>query len=235
MSSPDLLQQDCIGISRNRGQPLDNEPHLHPAPLDPERNVSEEHRFLGVNRFTGRGRQSGRREDHAQADWAEFDAIDYYCEGLPPRSIAPEIVAKAIRYRQRGWNLLWFQAGVLQHSRNRPWLGKHRRRLGRDQIFQLSCRNAPSAGVLLSRFRHQRTRHIVAISPPRFCRMTGGEPMASLIEHLSDQWAARASCPSSLLWGSVTELVLHAVPCLAIENCLVLPGIAGALVRDLAM
>jgi hypothetical protein len=38
----------------------------------------------------------------------------------------------------------------------------------------------------------------------------------------------------SLLWGSVTELVLHAVPCLAIENCLVLPGVAGALVRDLA-
>ena len=58
--------------------------------------------------------------------------------------------------------------------------------------------------------------------------------MASLIEHLSDQGAARASCPSSLLWGSVTELVLHAVPCPAIENCLVLPGIAGALVRDLA-
>src|SRR5207244_5213636 len=42
MSSPDLLQQDWIGISRNRGQPLDNEPHLHPAPLDPERNVSED-------------------------------------------------------------------------------------------------------------------------------------------------------------------------------------------------
>ena len=58
--------------------------------------------------------------------------------------------------------------------------------------------------------------------------------MASLIEELPDQRAARASCPSSLLWGSVTELVLHAVPCLAIENCLVLPGIAGALVRDLA-
>jgi hypothetical protein len=57
--------------------------------------------------------------------------------------------------------------------------------------------------------------------------------MASLIEHLSDQWAARASCPSSLLWGSVTDLVLHAVPCLAIENCLVLPAVAGALVRDL--
>src|SRR5439155_15824923 len=146
------------------------------------------------------------------ADWAEFDAIDYYCEGLPPRSIAPEIVAKAIRYRQRCWHLLCFQAGVLQHSRNRPWLGKHRRRLGRDQMFQLSCRNAPSAGVLLSRFRHQWTRHIVPISPPRFCGMTGGEPMASLVEHLSDQRAARASCPSSLLWGSVTELVLHAVP-----------------------
>src|SRR5882762_11075548 len=43
------------------------------------------------------------------------------------------------------------------------------------------------------------------------------------------QWAARASCPSSLLWGSVTELVLHAVPCLAIENCLVLPAVAGGL------
>src|SRR5437764_380376 len=41
MSSPDLLQQDRIGISRNRGQPLDNEPHLHPAALDPERNVSD--------------------------------------------------------------------------------------------------------------------------------------------------------------------------------------------------
>src|SRR5216683_771129 len=175
----------------------------------------------------------GRREDHAQADWAELDAIDDHRERFSPRSIAPEIVAKAIRYRQRCWHVLWFQAGVLQHSRNRPWLGKHRRRLGRDQMFQLSCRNAPSAGVLLSRFRLQRTRHIVAISPPRFCRMTGGEPMASLIEHLSDQWAARASCPSSLLWGCVTELVLHAVPCLAIENCLVLPAVAGALVRDL--
>src|SRR5258708_25034761 len=33
MSSPDLLQQDWIGISRNRGQPLDNEPHLHPAAM----------------------------------------------------------------------------------------------------------------------------------------------------------------------------------------------------------
>ncbi len=40
MSSPDLLQQDWIGISRNRGQPLDDEPHFHPAALDPERNVS---------------------------------------------------------------------------------------------------------------------------------------------------------------------------------------------------
>jgi hypothetical protein len=33
---------------------LDDEPHLHPAPLDPERNVSDEHGFLRVNRFTGR-------------------------------------------------------------------------------------------------------------------------------------------------------------------------------------
>src|SRR4030081_3052027 len=58
--------------------------------------------------------------------------------------------------------------------------------------------------------------------------------MAGLIEHLSDQRAAKASSPSSLLWRSVTELVLHAVPCLAIENCLVLPGVAGALMPDLA-
>src|ERR1700732_2404607 len=101
-------------------------------------------------------------------------------------------------------------------------------------MFESGCRNAPRAGVLLSRFRHQRTRHIVAISPPCFRGMTWCEPMASLIEELPDQRAARASYPSSLLWRSVTELVLHAVPCLAIENCLVLPGVAGALVRDLA-
>ena len=58
--------------------------------------------------------------------------------------------------------------------------------------------------------------------------------MASLIEELADQWAARASGRSVSLRCSGTELVPRAVPCLAIENCLVLPGIAGALVRDLA-
>ena len=58
--------------------------------------------------------------------------------------------------------------------------------------------------------------------------------MASLIEELADQRAARASRPSSLLWRSGAKPLLHAVPCLAIENCLVLPGVVGALVRDLA-
>ena len=33
---------------RTGGPPLDDESHLHPAPLDPERNVSDEHGFLGV-------------------------------------------------------------------------------------------------------------------------------------------------------------------------------------------
>src|ERR1700726_3054406 len=58
--------------------------------------------------------------------------------------------------------------------------------------------------------------------------------MASLIEELPDQRAAWASGRSVSLRRSGTELVLRAVPCLAIENCLVLPGVAGALVRDLA-
>jgi hypothetical protein len=58
--------------------------------------------------------------------------------------------------------------------------------------------------------------------------------MASLIEHPSDQRAARASGRPVSRRRSVTELVLHAVPCLAIENCLMLPGVAGTLVRDLA-
>jgi hypothetical protein len=61
-----------------------------------------------VCRIRVRGHQSGRREDHAQADWAELDAIDNHRERFSPRSIAPEIVAKAIRYRQRRWNLLWW-------------------------------------------------------------------------------------------------------------------------------
>src|ERR1700730_876404 len=95
-------------------------------------------------------------------------------------------------------------------------------------MFELRCRNAPRAGNLLCRFRHQRTRHIVAISPPRFCGMTGCEPMASLIEELPDQRAARASGRSVSRRRSGTELVLHAVPCLAIDNCLVLPGVAAA-------
>jgi hypothetical protein len=103
MSSPDLLQQDWIGISRNRGQPLDDEPHLHPAALYPERNVSDENGLRCVCRIKVRGHQSGRGKDHAQADWAELDAIDNHRERASPRSIAPEIVAKAIRQRQRCW------------------------------------------------------------------------------------------------------------------------------------
>src|SRR6202040_2314063 len=46
--------------------------------------------------------------------------------------------------------------------------------------------------------------------------------------------AARANDQSVSLRRSGTQLVLHAVPCLAIKNSLVLPGVAGALVRDLA-
>src|SRR3984893_649824 len=101
-------------------------------------------------------------------------------------------------------------------------------------MFELRCRNAPRAGNLLCRFRHQRARHIVAISPPCFGGVTWGKPMASLIEELPDQRAARTSGRSVSRRRSGTELVLHAVPCLAIENCLVLPRGAGALVRDLA-
>src|SRR5580704_14055538 len=107
-----------------------------------------------------------------------------------------------------GGRVLWFQTGVLQHSRNRPWLGKHRRRLGRDQMFQLRCRNAPRARHLLRRFRHQRARHIVAISPACFRGMTWCKPMASLIEELPDQRAARANDQSVSLRRSGTELVL---------------------------
>src|SRR5207253_2595332 len=102
MSSPDLLQQDRIGGCRTDGPPLDDEPHLDSAPLDPERNVSDDNGFLEIKRLTVRGHQCARREDHAQADWAELDAIDERCEGFPPRSIAPEIVANAIRHRQCG-------------------------------------------------------------------------------------------------------------------------------------
>src|SRR5207249_3861274 len=75
---------------------------------------------------------------------------------------------------------------------------------------------------------------IVPIAPPRFLGMSGREPMTSLIEHLADQRVARASSPLSLLRRAGTELVLHAVPGFAIEDCLVLPGVTGALVRDLA-
>src|SRR6202022_3441272 len=234
MSSPDLLQQDWFGISRNRGQPLDDEPHLHPAALYPEGNVSDENDLLCVCRIRVRGHQSACGKDYAQADWAELDAIDDRCEGFPPRSIAPESVPKTTRHRQRGWHVLWSQACVLQHRRNRARLAKHCRRLGRDQVFELRCRNAPRARHLLCRFRHQRARHVVAISPPCFRGVTWCKPMASLIEELPDQRAARASGRSVARRRSGTQLVLHAVPCLAIENCLVLPGVAGAFVRDLA-
>jgi hypothetical protein len=220
-----LGSQACVlQHRRNRARPA----------LDPERHVSDQHGGLCVYRLGGRGKEDCRGEDHAQADWAELDAVDDRCERFPPRSIVPESVAKAIRHRQRGWHVLWFQAGVLQHSRNRRWLVKHRRRLGRDQMFQLSCRNAPSARHLLCRFRHQRARHIVAISPPCFRGVSWREATASLIEELADQRAARANDHSVSLRRSGTELVPHAVPCLAIENCLVLPGVAGALMRDLA-
>jgi hypothetical protein len=83
MSSPDLLQQDRIGGCRTGGPPLYDEPHLHPAPLDPERNVSDKNGLRCVYRSRVRGHESGCREDHAQADWAELDSIDDYCEGLP--------------------------------------------------------------------------------------------------------------------------------------------------------
>ena len=63
-----------------------------------------------------RGHQYACGKDYAQADWAELNAIDDRCEGFPPRSIAPEVVANAIRHRQRCWHLLWFQAGVLSNT-----------------------------------------------------------------------------------------------------------------------
>ena len=89
MGSPDLLQQDRIGGCRTGGPSLDDEPHLHPAALDPKRHVSDQHRHLCVYRLGGRGKEDGRGEDHAQVDWAELDAIDDRREGFLPRSIAP--------------------------------------------------------------------------------------------------------------------------------------------------
>src|SRR5260221_5666392 len=43
MRPPELLQQDRIGFCRSGRGPLDDQPHLHPAPLDPQPNLAGQH------------------------------------------------------------------------------------------------------------------------------------------------------------------------------------------------
>src|SRR5260370_14317768 len=62
------------------------------------------------------------------------------------------------------------------------------RRPPRSTLFPYTTLfRSPGPGRLPGGIRHQRARHVVAIAPPGFCRMTGRQPMPGLIEQLADR------------------------------------------------
>jgi len=166
------------------------------------------------------------------ADWAELDAIDNHASASPAQHRA--------RDRREGDRLSparlepsLFQAGVLQHSAIAPGSASIAAASSRSDV-PVEFAGMRQRRVLLSRFSHQRTRHIVAISPPRFCRMTG-----------VSRWPASSNTfPISGLRGPVARLVALGLrhgagparcPMSGDRELPRAAGIAGALVRDLPM
>src|SRR2546423_5328736 len=115
-----------------------------------------------------------RRGDKGRDDRKFLEALHYFAvHNIPWRALPAEFGA---------WNSVW----------KRFW------RLSQRGVFEamlaiLAGLSGTAHLVQMVDSTIVRAHVSAAGSPPRFCRMTGGEPMASLIEHLSDQWAARAS------------------------------------------
>jgi hypothetical protein len=67
------------------------------------------------------------REDHAQARAAQLDPVYDDREHAAVRRITSEILAALVCPGQGGWKDRRRQARFLEHRRDRPRLGQHRR------------------------------------------------------------------------------------------------------------
>src|SRR3954452_20305838 len=159
--------------------------------------------------------------------------MDDPCKGVRTPSIGIEIIAELGRSSQKTRYVFRGYTRLLQRCGDRTRVGQRRRRLIRDQQLDLGCRDPPCTGRLLGRAGDQGTRDVVPIFAPFFPGMAGRQSISGFIEEFADQRAAAPGYPSVAGRRGGTELLLDLVPAGAIEDGLVLTGIAGALVRDL--